>query len=327
MENYCSCTNEFCLNVKSDGFALTNTGDIVTATASASACSETSYEDSWFKATDLAKLTAYTEAKNSANIIDQTLDIIKSEVISKIKTVKGDIGPTGLQGVQGIQGLIGLQGLTGSTGSTGVQGLTGSTGSTGVQGLTGSTGVQGLSGSTGVQGLTGSTGVQGATGVQGIQGATGLSPSTTDFVTTNTDQLISGYKTYNNAILQSIISPTVISNNIPCNYSLASIFYVTNPSGNLRLDITDFPTSPQQNVPYCISLIINKSGGNAYYATTLTINGSLSITPFFNNGATATTALVSSPSTSTANTVVQNFHIIYIGSVRQPILCSTNVSY
>lgn len=67
----------------------------------------------------------------------------------------------------------------------------------------------------------GATGVQGATGptgLQGIQDATGATPSTTNFVTINTNQTIDGYKkTFYNAILQTIIFPTIISNNIMCN--------------------------------------------------------------------------------------------------------------
>jgi len=330
MENCCSCCkSEYCLNVEAEGFALTTTGDKVTATASAAACSETSYEDAWFKATDLAKLNANIEAKNSANIIDQTLIIIRSEINDKIKNVKGDTGLQGINGLQGLQGINGLQGLKGNSGATGLQGLNGLVGATGLQGLQGLNGLVGATGLQGLNGLQGIQGIQGLQGSSGLVGATGLTPSTSNFVTTNTDQTIFGYKTFNNSILQSIISPTILNGtNVPCDVSLSSIFYVTNPTNNLQLDIQNFPTVPQQNVPYCISLIINKSSVTTFYATTISINRSPPITPFFSNGITATSSLVSSPTPSSkANTVVQNFNLIYIGSVLQSILCSTNVSY
>jgi hypothetical protein len=72
------CCEQFCTNVTAEGYALTNSGNIVTSTASALACSEISYEDAWFQALSSAQQTAYIEAKNSANIIDQTLEIVNS---------------------------------------------------------------------------------------------------------------------------------------------------------------------------------------------------------------------------------------------------------
>jgi len=96
----CYCPHGFCLSVSSDGFARTTTGDLVTATASASACSDISYEDAWLSAKELSKVYADIEAKNSANIIDQTLAIIQNN--------KDEFtGPAGAQGDQGAQGPAG----------------------------------------------------------------------------------------------------------------------------------------------------------------------------------------------------------------------------
>ena len=76
--NDCCCDPGYCLSVTAEGKALTITKDVVTATASASACSSVSYEDAWLTATALAKLNAEIAAKNDANIIDQTLLIVDS---------------------------------------------------------------------------------------------------------------------------------------------------------------------------------------------------------------------------------------------------------
>jgi hypothetical protein len=45
----CSC-EPFCTNVSAEGYAVTNSGNIVTATASASSCSEIGYVEAWFQA-------------------------------------------------------------------------------------------------------------------------------------------------------------------------------------------------------------------------------------------------------------------------------------
>lgn len=82
-----SCQNEYCLSITAQGNALTTSGNVVTATASVLSCSELSYEDAWIKGTELAKQTADIEAQNSANIINQTLDIIKSDVINAIQVI------------------------------------------------------------------------------------------------------------------------------------------------------------------------------------------------------------------------------------------------
>ena len=74
--NPCSCPEGFCVSLVSNGYATTTDGSIVTASSSASACSDVNYEDAWFKALTRSQQQAHIEAKNSANIIDQTIDIM-----------------------------------------------------------------------------------------------------------------------------------------------------------------------------------------------------------------------------------------------------------
>lgn len=111
-------------------------------------------------------------------------------------------GPIGLQGVQGFQGLQGWQGFSGIQGFQGAQGwqgligLQGAQGVQGFQGFQGLIGLQGVQGFQGFQGWQGSQGFQGWQGLSGIQGNQGLSPNA---VTIDTDQEISGLKTFTNA--------------------------------------------------------------------------------------------------------------------------------
>ena len=69
----------FANSIPATGTAHTNTNVLVTATATASAHSDISYEDAEHKAFHLAKHEATTIAKNTANIIDQTLSIVQQE--------------------------------------------------------------------------------------------------------------------------------------------------------------------------------------------------------------------------------------------------------
>lgn len=110
----CYCPHGFCLSVSSEGFATTITGDVVTATASASACSNNSYEDAWLSAKELSKVYADIEAKNSANIIDQTLAIIQNNKDEFI----GPAGPQGPQGPQGATSNTELTLITSTTSNT-----------------------------------------------------------------------------------------------------------------------------------------------------------------------------------------------------------------
>ena len=80
-----SCCEPYCpkysANAIATGYAKTSTGDIVTATASASAGSDNTYEEAYSNAYAMALQYANIEAQNSANIIDQTLEIVETEDI------------------------------------------------------------------------------------------------------------------------------------------------------------------------------------------------------------------------------------------------------
>lgn len=132
----------------------------------------------------------------------------------------GDPGPTGATGPAGDTGPQGEQGETGPagpTGATGAQGPKGDTGDTGPQGPAGAAGAQGPKGDTGdpgPQGEQGETGPQPPLGdVDDIQalgtqaaGSTGTAADaghvhpTTGVVLTTGTQVISGEKTFNDAI-------------------------------------------------------------------------------------------------------------------------------
>lgn len=75
----CPCPEGFCVSIVSEGYATTTDGTIVTSTAASSACSDVNYEDAWFKALSGSQQQAYLEAKNSANVIDQTVDIMTTK--------------------------------------------------------------------------------------------------------------------------------------------------------------------------------------------------------------------------------------------------------
>lgn len=116
------CTCPFSNSVSADGTAFTKTGAKVTSSASATYCSDISYEDAWFNAYGVAKQTAEIVAQNNANIIEQTLDIIKEIDFT------GATGSTGATGANGLTGATGANGLTGAVGATGVAGATGAQG-------------------------------------------------------------------------------------------------------------------------------------------------------------------------------------------------------
>ena len=146
--------------------------------------------------------------------------------------VQGLKGDQGVKGNQGDKGATGPTGPTGPQGNNGVQGLKGDQGKNGVQGLKGDQGAPGGRGKNGVgvQGPIGATPtidtlsglyinfegtpsvttvengtntillefnyLKGAQGAQGAQGSKGATPSTSNFVTTNTNQTISGNKAF-----------------------------------------------------------------------------------------------------------------------------------
>ena len=101
----CHCLHPIVFNASAQatGYAKTSTGDLVTATATASANSYISQEDAFQNAYFTALQNANIEAQNSANIIDQTLEIVETE----------DLGIKGATGSPGNQGATGAQGATG----------------------------------------------------------------------------------------------------------------------------------------------------------------------------------------------------------------------
>ena len=99
MNTDCNCDCKgYSVTVTENGYATTITGSIVTSTATASACSDISYEDAWLQASSIAKTNANIVAKNDANIIDQTIIIIQNSGLE---------GPTGATGPAGSIPVIG----------------------------------------------------------------------------------------------------------------------------------------------------------------------------------------------------------------------------
>ena len=99
MNTDCNCDCKgYSVTVSENGYATTITGSIVTSTATASACSDISYEDAWLQASSIAKTNANIVAKNDANIIDQTIIIIQNSGLE---------GPTGATGPEGASGPAG----------------------------------------------------------------------------------------------------------------------------------------------------------------------------------------------------------------------------
>jgi hypothetical protein len=76
-KSHCSC-DKSCASATACGVATTISGDLVTSTASASACSQVSYSDALSLATDLADKLAKESAQHDANVIGQTLTIVNS---------------------------------------------------------------------------------------------------------------------------------------------------------------------------------------------------------------------------------------------------------
>ena len=89
MENNCN-TKFYVENVVSTGYASTFSGNIVTATASASATSYISYDDAYNIASHIALQNATLEAQNSANLIKQTLGINQQPMANTSQTTAGE---------------------------------------------------------------------------------------------------------------------------------------------------------------------------------------------------------------------------------------------
>ena len=137
-----------------------------------------------------------------------TYDMFTPEQLAGLTGPKGDTGPQGEQGIQGIpgekgekgdQGIQGPKGDTGAQGPQGIQGVQGPKGETGPQGPIGETGPQGPKGNDGSIVSVSSTGT--ATNevkyitIDGVESKIG-SDVPTNFVTTDTAQIITGLKTF-----------------------------------------------------------------------------------------------------------------------------------
>jgi hypothetical protein len=146
----------------------------------------------------------------------------------------------------------------------------------------------------------------------------------------NNNQLISNYKTFQNAILQTILPVTITANIATCDFNQASIFFIgSTPSGNFRLALTNFPTPSQNNVPYCVTLITNQtiSTGTGFYANSISVNGTVSSSIYFNNGSSSVSTSLQALS-GKSGTVIQQFTIYTIAKLPpQTILCNVNVLY
>ena len=295
-------------NVVAEGIAFTITGDLVTATATASATSVNSYEQAWFDAFSVAQTEANTLAQTNANVIDETLTIVKNEI-----SLVGPRGPSGLIGASGLRGLIGeigASGLIGEIGASGLRGLIGEIGATGLRGLIGEIGA------TGLRGLIGAT------------GASGLAPNLTLYPTLAGDNTFTGSNTFD-LMYQSIGTTTGSSNAYTCDYaSGGSVFYIPTSTANFSVNITNFPTT-YTTAPYCIGLIIPDG---LYFCRANTGSGSLfqlnGVTKpvYFNGGATSVQTLVSAA--TIPSTIIQQF-IIYAtnGTSLNAVLSTVNVLY
>ena len=82
-----SSISTFSATATASGFAYTSGGTLVTATSSASANSEKSYEDALSIAQGIADEIAQSVAENNANIVNESVDIVQVD----INEVKGEI--------------------------------------------------------------------------------------------------------------------------------------------------------------------------------------------------------------------------------------------
>jgi collagen type VII alpha len=106
----------------------------------------------------------------------------------------GASGTSGASGVSGTSGASGFSGTSGVSGKSGFSGVSGVSGFSGASGTSGTSGFSGASGTSGVSGASGTSGVSGRSGFSGASGTSGTAPA--NVVTTDTDQTITGTKTF-----------------------------------------------------------------------------------------------------------------------------------
>lgn len=125
-----------------------------------------------------------------------------------LKGPKGDAGPIGPQGPQGEQGPEGPEGPQGPQGETGATGPKGDTGPIGPQGIQGHQGPIGPEGPKGDKGDTGERGPQGPIGPQGPKGDPGEVPANVATIT-YVDERISESKYYADSTIATATSNMV----------------------------------------------------------------------------------------------------------------------
>lgn len=177
-----------------------------------------------------------------------------------------------------------------------------------IQGIPGQTGAQGIQGRQGIQGIQGIQGTQGIQGRQGIQGIQGIS-----------NQIATANTVFTAPIEVITVSATAATGTINFDVITQSVlYYTTNASGNFTLNFrgnsgTSLNTlmSTGQQIS-CVFL--NTNGTTAYYATSITVDGS-AITPKWQNGVAAANG---NPSAIDA----YSFTIIKTGSAAFTILAT-----
>lgn len=210
---------------------------------------------------------------------------------------KGDTGYTGSTGFQGAAGTagsvgytgsVGSQGSTGSQGPSGSLGYTGSAGSTGVQGAqgfqgaTGSQGPQGWQGAQGLTGYTGSVGSQGPTGSQGPQGYTGSAGSFDQTLNTTSSVTFSNTSVTNVLDIQQtqekFTSYSSVNGTFNLDCSGGNIFYASSLTGSFTPNFTNFALS--NSYATTVTIILNQ--GSTAYSPTSNVQ--------FNSGSVLTTS-------------------------------------
>lgn len=154
-----------------------------------------------------------------------------------------------------------------------------------IQGVIGATGIQGRQGIQGIQGIQGTQGLQGFgyTQLQGTQGTQGIQGLSNQIATANT--------VFTAPLEVITVSATAATGTINFDVITQSVlYYTTNASANFTLNFrgnsgTTLNTlmSTGQEIT-CVFL--NTNGATAYYASSITIDGT-AVTPKWQNGVAA----------------------------------------
>jgi len=210
--------------------------------------------------------------------------------------LSGPTGSTGFAGATGATGSAGSgqAGPTGPTGSSGPSGSspTGPTGSAGPNGAQGATGPTGPNGPNGPAGATGPTGATGSAGSAGSAGATGVSGYATLYNNQNAGTTVTG--------LTAGITDSYL---IPANRISVGDVIEVRSRGNKLATSTVFNSFFYINTSNSISgATLFGTGATAVAAVVVSHN----IRYLFVMGATATSALLPSPTTGLASDSATN---------------------